>query len=305
MLFPIHIIFLLGFSPLVSGLLKKIKALMQSRQGPPLLQSYFDLAKWLRKGVVLGEPETWLFVIAPAVQWALILSAALFVPMICTRAPLGWAGDLFMVIGLLVGGKIFATLAALETASAFGGMGASRELTFSGLAEPGLVMALLTAAAAAHSTNFEMIVSSFSSSLLSQLAPAYILALVSFMIILLVENTRLPIDDPATHLELTMIHEAMILDQSGPLLALSEWAASMKLFLFFTILVNVFFPLGLTADITLIAIVLFMAKILMAALLLAVSESVLARLKLFNNANWIAAANAMAALGFFSLFFAQ
>jgi formate hydrogenlyase subunit 4 len=292
---------LLAIAPLLRGLIQKMKAAFQCRQGPPLLQGYADLAKLLRKETVRSESTSWVFVAGPRVYFATVLAATLFVPVVFAGAPLERAGGLLVFVGLLALGRFALATAALDTGSPFGGMGSSREMTVSALAEPALMLSLFTVALWGGSMN------------LGELArttivrgptahPSDILAAAALFLVLIAEAGRVPVDNPATHLELTMIHEAMLLEYSGPDLALVLWASALKELIFMTLLVNLFLPLGLTAttgfpDLA-VAGIAFSVKLFLLAVAVTMVESTNAKLRLFRVPEFMAAS---LGLGFLAL----
>ena len=219
---------LLALSPLLTGLIRNWKAKLQNRRGPRVWQPYFDLAKFLRKDMVISEHASWVFSITPYVLFLTALSAGLMTPMVTALAPMSLLGGALALIGLLGLGRFFLALGGLDPASAFGGMGSSREMTLSAIAEPAMMLAIFTVAIAAGSTNLSQIVLASQMPGWKFLDPSHALAFAAMFIVLLAETGRLPIDNPATHLELTMIHEAMLLEYSGRYLALIEWGASIK-----------------------------------------------------------------------------
>src|SRR5438552_4998661 len=221
-------VLLLALAPLVSGCIKNWKAKLQNRRGPPVWQPYFDLAKFLRKDMVISEHASWIFRAMPGVLFISTLLAGLMVPLVSVSAPLRLFGGALAFVGLLALGRFFLALGGLDPGSAFGGMGSSREMTISAIAEPALMLAIFTVAIAANSTNLSQVVLSQQAPGAQFLNPAHLLAFAALFIVLLAETGRIPVDNPATHLELTMIHEAMILEYSGRYLALIEWSASLK-----------------------------------------------------------------------------
>src|SRR5436189_5425388 len=236
---------LLAVAPLLETVIKRMKARLQNRQGPPLLQGYYDLAKLLRKEPVRSETASWVYVAGPRVYFAAAVAATSLVPVLIAAGPLEAAGGILLLVGTLALGRFALATAALDTGSPFGGMGASRDMTIAALAEPALMLGLFTSALAAGSLNLGGLVRN-----VLQHGPAFhpsdLLAFAGLFIIVIAETGRIPVDNPATHLELTMIHEAMILEYSGPYLALIEWGASLKQLVLMTLLINSFFPFGLS-----------------------------------------------------------
>src|SRR6516165_3046063 len=239
---------LLALSPLVTGCIRNWKAKLQNRRGAPPWQPYLDIIKFLRKDMVISEHATWIFSAAPYVVLVSSLLVGLMVPLVTTQAPLSWFGGALAVVGLLALGRFFLALGGLDPASAFGGMGSSREMTISAIAEPALMLAIFTVAIAAGSTNLSQMLLAAQGPTWKLLNPAHVLAFAALFIVLLAETGQIPIDNPATHLELTMIHEAMLLEYSGRYLALMEWGASIKQLVLMTILANVFLPVGIAAE---------------------------------------------------------
>ena len=231
----LQLILLLLLAPLVSGCIKNWKAKLQNRRGPPIWQPYFDVIKFLRKDMVISEHVSSVFSFAPYVVFLTSLVVGLMVPMVTAQAPLSLFGGALAVVGLLALGRFFLALGGLEPASAFGGMGSSREVAVAALAEPTVMVAVFALALRANTTNLGAIVERVSAEPLLAVNAGHLLAFVAFFIVMLAETGRLPVDNPATHLELTMIHEAMVLEYSGRHLAMIEWASAMKLLVFLTL----------------------------------------------------------------------
>src|SRR5437899_2222159 len=246
----LQILLLLALAPLVSGCVRNWKAKLQNRRGPRVWQPYLDLVKFLRKDMVISEHASWVFSLAPYVVFFTSLLVGLLVPMYTTRAPLSVFGGILAVIGLLALGRFFLALAGLDPGSAFGGMGSSREMTIAAIAEPALMLAIFTVAITAGSTSLSQMLVAAQGPTWKLLNPAHVLAFAALFIVLLAETGRIPVDNPATHLELTMVHEAMILEYSGRYLALIEWSASVKQLVLMALLVNIFFPIGIPAHCT-------------------------------------------------------
>ena len=240
---------LLAAAPLLKTLIKKMKARLQNRQGPPLLQGYRDLAKLLGKESVRSDTSSWVYVAGPRVYFAAAIAASTLVPVLISAAPLEAAGGILLLVGTLALGRFALATAALDTGSPFGGMGASRDMTIAALAEPALMLGLFTSALAAGSMNLGALVRGLLHQGLS-FHPSDFLALAGLFIILIAETGRIPVDNPATHLELTMIHEAMVLEYAGPDLALVEWASALKELLYMTLLVDLFMPVGIATHAT-------------------------------------------------------
>jgi formate hydrogenlyase subunit 4 len=300
---------LLTLAPFLSGCIKNWKAKLQNRRGPRVWQPYCDLAKFFRKDMVISEHASWLFSAMPFVLFLSTLLAGLMVPMVCVQAPLSLFGGALAIIGLLALGRFFLALAGLDPASAFGGMGSSREMTISAIAEPALMLAIFTVAITAGSTNLSEMLMAAQGPTWRLLNPAHVLAFAALFIVLLAETGRIPVDNPATHLELTMIHEAMILEYSGRYLALIEWSASVKQLVLMALLVNVFCPVGIAADLSAAALGLsfasFLAKLLLLAAAVVLVETTNAKLRLFRVPDLLSTAFILATLALLSKFLFQ
>lgn len=276
---------LLLVAPLLKTIIKKMKARLQNRQGPPLLQGYYDLAKLLGKEPVRSETATWVFVAGPRVYFAAVLAATTLVPVLIAAAPLESAGGILLLVGALALGRFALATAALDTGSPFGGMGASRDMTIAALAEPALLLGLFASGLAAGSMNLGVLVRSLAHHGLSW-HPSDFLAFAGLFVIVIAETGRVPVDNPATHLELTMIHEAMVLEYGGPDLALVEWASAVKELLYLTLLVDLFLPVGIATSAApgalIVALLAWAGKIGLLAIAVTVVESTNAKLRLFR-----------------------
>ncbi len=270
---------LLIFAPLPLGVINKTKALFAGRVGPPLLQPYYDLARLWRKGFVFSRTTTWVFLAGPVVGLVVPLLAALLIPFGGLTAPISFTGDLILFVYLFGLSRFFTAAAALDTGSSFEGMGASREVTFSCLAEPTLLFSLLVLASGAKSLNLGAL---FGPQLAGQWqngsSASLGLIFVALFVVLLVENSRIPFDDPNTHLELTMVHEVMVLDHSGPALGMILYGAAMKLMVLSAMLVRIAMPVQTGS--LLFDLLIFLAGLLMLAVLIGIVESTMARLQL-------------------------
>jgi formate hydrogenlyase subunit 4 len=291
---------MVGLAPLATALVKKLKAYLQNRRGPPLLQCYRDLAKLLSKQPVLAEQASWVFRAAPYIIFAATALAAAIVPVILVDTPLSAAADVIALVALLALARFFTALAGMDVGTAFGGMGASREMTFAALAEPAMLMSIFVLSIAAHSTNLTVMIDTVLNAGLG-LRPSLAFALAALVLVAIAETGRIPVDNPATHLELTMVHEAMILEYSGRYLALIEWANQIKLLLFATLLLNLFFPWGmaLNADAAsmLIAATAWLVKLLVLFVLLALFETWMAKMRIFRVPEYLGLAFLLAILG--------
>ncbi len=299
-------ILLLAISPLVGGFIKTLKARMQTRRGPGLLQPYRNLYRLLRKGMVIPDTASWLFAATPYVVFLTAALAGLMVPMISTEAPLGLFGGMLAVVYLLGLGRFFLALGGLDTGSSFGGLGSSREMTLSALAEPAMMLAVFTVAIGANSTSLSEVARVAIGQEWRFLAPSQMLAAAALFIVLIAETGRIPVDNPATHLELTMIHEAMILEYSGPNLALIEWGASIKQLLLMTLLINSFWPFGLHAGWSLAGVLISLGYLLLKLMLLSCSivllETTNAKMRLFRVPELLAVAFTLGALALVATF---
>jgi formate hydrogenlyase subunit 4 len=294
-------------SPLLIGVIRKLKARLQGRRGATVFQPYADLRKLLLKEAVVSENTSWIFRFTPYLLATTMLLSALIVPVLTTRAPLGFMGNIIALMYLFLLGTFFLALAGLDAGSAFGGMGSSREVAIAALAEPTVLIAIFGIALRAGTTSLDGIVTRFAAEPLLMLNAGHLLAFIAFFIVALAENGRLPVDNPATHLELTMIHEAMILEYSGRHLALVEWAAGMKLFLFLTLLANLFFPWGValanTPTSLLSAFLALTVKLLLFAVAIALLETAVAKLRLFRVPELLAGSFTIALLAVVTAFF--
>ncbi|HEX4952713.1 MAG TPA: NADH-quinone oxidoreductase subunit H [Thermoanaerobaculia bacterium] len=275
-----HLALLLVLPPLLLGVINKTKALAAGRRGPPLLQPYFDLWKLLQKEVALSATTTWIFGLAPAVGLVTALAAGVLVPLGPFAAPLSFAGDFVLFSYLFALGRFFTAAAALDTGSPFEGMGAAREVGFAWLTEPAMLFAFLALARLSGSFSLDgMLRATEGGVWLEHTAPLVLIA-AGLLIVLLTECSRIPVDDPNTHLELTMIHEVMVLDHSGPLLALIEYGAALKLFVLEALLLHV---IAATAHVEgWLGLGLFTLGLLGLAAGIGIIESIMARLRLLH-----------------------
>jgi formate hydrogenlyase subunit 4 len=273
-------------APGLVGFVRWLKARLQNRQGAAPWQPYFELKKLFGKEMIISTNASWLFHATPYIVFTSAAAVTLLIPLIAVPLPFEPVGDLLMVVYLLLAGTFFLSLAGLDTGSAFGGMGASREMTIAAIAEPTLAVAIFGLAIGAGSTNLSHIVVGTLANPGVTISPGHMLAFAALFIVTLAETGRLPVDNPSTHLELTMIHEAMILEYSGRYLALIEWASGLKLLIFFSLLSNLFVPWGLATVITpaaiVIAILTLILKLAFFAIVIALLETRIAKLRLFR-----------------------
>ncbi len=302
-------VFLALIAPGLVGYVRWIKARLQNRRGAGMLQPYRDLRKTLAKQMVVAHSASWVFHLAPFVVAASVVTAAGLVPVVSAVHPADQIGDLFVLTALLMLSTVALALGGLDTGTAFGGMGSSREMTVAALTEPTLAVAVLSVALAAGSTSLGAITGAVLASPGSALGPGHVLAFAAFFIAMLAEAGRLPVDNPATHLELTMIHEAMLLEYSGPYLAVLEWAAALKLTLLFTLAANLFLPWGIARSPDALALatglITVIVKLTALATLLAVLETRIAKLRLFRVPELLALSFALALLAAASSFFTR
>ncbi|MFA7369403.1 MAG: NADH-quinone oxidoreductase subunit H [Kiritimatiellales bacterium] len=292
----IHIALLLIMPPLLLGVINKTKALFAGRRGPPVLQLYYDLIKLARKGVVISQVTTWVFTAAPVITLVAITLAGLMVPMGPFQSPVAFTGDLILFAYLLALSRFFTTTAALDTGSPFEGMGAAREVTFACLSEPALFFALLVLAKMSGSLVLTDMLHAPLTAGSQASAASLVLVAGGLFILLLAENSRIPVDDPNTHLELTMIHEVMVLDHSGPLLGLILYGAAVKLFVLSAVLLHIVFPFQSGSP--LLDWSLFIVEMLATAVAVGVVESVMARLQMRNVQHLLIAAILLCGFGF-------
>ncbi|HTN50856.1 MAG TPA: NADH-quinone oxidoreductase subunit H [Anaeromyxobacter sp.] len=290
----LHLLLLLAVPPLLPGVIARVKAIAAGRRGPPLLQPYLDLARLLRKGAVYGHGTTWVIKAGPLVSLAAALTAGLLLPLGARAAPLSFPGDVVAFAALLALARFFTVAAALDAGSSFEGMGASREASFGALGEPVLLLVLALLCVAAGGVGFAEVLEPVGDAGASAQHPVLLVAGVALFLLLLAENARIPVDDPNTHLELTMIHEVMVLDHGGPDLAFIQYGAALKLFLFAALLAHVALPFPAGA---LPGTALLLAAVLAVAAGVGVVESVMARLRLVRVPQLLVAAGALAALG--------
>ena len=291
----VQVVMLLALSPFIIGLVRKIKARLQCRRGAGVLQPYADLAKLFRKQPVVSSTTSWIFTATPYIVFASTLAAGLLVPIFVSQNPLNFAGNIIALVYLLALGTFFLILAGLDAGSTFGGMGSSREAIVATLAEPAMMLSIFAIALTAGSTNLSIIV--HKTALMEGIItapPPHLMALVAFFVVALAETGRIPVDNPATHLELTMIHEAMLLEYSGRYLALLEWAAGIKLLVFLSVIANVFAPWGIATSVTpaLVALgmIVYVVKVSGLAVVIGVIESMFAKLRLFRVPELLGAA---------------
>jgi formate hydrogenlyase subunit 4 len=291
----LHVAVAVTVPPLLLGVINKTKALFAGRVGPPVLQPYYDLFRLFRKGSVFSTTTTWIFRAGPVVALAALAIAALLVPFGQNPGPLSFTGDLILLAYLLGLARFVTASAALDTGSPFEGMGAAREVTFACLAEPAFFFGLLVMARLSHSLTLNELLGGAVNTEWSRTAAPLVLVVASWFIILLVENCRIPFDDPNTHLELTMVHEVMVLDHSGPAFGVILYAAALKLFLFAALIVRVAVPFA--TDNFALDWLLFGTAVAVLAIVVGVVESIMARLRLVSIPQLLVAAGLLSAFG--------
>ena len=286
-------------APLLLGLINRTKAFVAGRRGPPLVQPYRDVVKCLRRGAVYGEVTSWLFRLGPVVNLATLLAALMILPFGGVAAVLSFPGDLIVLAGLFALGRFLTVLAALDTGSSFEGMGASREVHFAALAEPALLVALAVLVRVTGALSLSEIYGAVTIATWARALPALALVAMTLVVLELVENTRIPVDDPTTHLELTMIHEVMVLDHSGPDFAYIQYAAALKLWSLGALLVGLVVPVrsgSLWLDGG--AALLGMAGL---AVVIGLVESAMARYRLTRVPQFIVGAATLSVVAFIAL----
>jgi formate hydrogenlyase subunit 4 len=291
----VHVLLVVGFPPLLIGVIARTKALFGGRIGPPLLQPYYDLAKLFQKGSVFSPTTTWVFRAGPVVGLVTPALATLMIPLAGAAAPISFTGDPILLAYLLGLGRFFTASAALDTGSAFEGMGSAREVTFSCLAEPAFFLGLLVLAKLSSSLQLGTMLGADLAQHWSSAGASLALVLVSWFIVLLVENSRVPFDDPNTHLELTMIHEVMVLDHSGPAFGMILYGAALKLFVFGALVVRLVLPLA--SGHPWLAWPAFAVAMLAVAIMIGIVESTMARLRLTHVPILLVSACLLSAFG--------
>jgi len=300
-----QMLLVLAIAPALTGITRKMRARLQRRSGPSIFQPYRDLRRLFGKDVVLADNSSWLFRAAPYLIFAATWVAAALIPTFQTGLLFSWTGDLIAIVALLGSARFVQAVAALDTGTSFGGIGVSREMMIASLAEPAMIMVVFTVALIAGSTQLSTIAAYMAD--IGSLRVSLAMALVALIIVALAENTRIPVDNPSTHLEVTMVHEAMLLEYSGRHLAMIELASSLKLLLYISIIACIFFPFGLiTGEAGLLAHVIALAtyllEVIIMSLLLAVLETVIAKMRVFRIPNLLGIALMLGLLGTLLMF---
>jgi formate hydrogenlyase subunit 4 len=296
----------LALAPALTGLIRKVKARLLRRRGPPLLQPYRDLLRLLRKEVVLADNASWLFRVTPYLIFAGTWVAAALVPTFARGLLFSWSADLIAIVALLGSARFFLALAGMDVGTSFGGIGSSREAMIATLAEPAMIMIVFTLALLAGSTQLS-VVAGFMLSPTMGLRVSLGLALIALVMVAIAENGRIPIDNPATHLELTMVHEAMVLEYSGRHLAVIELASSLKLLLYVSLIACIFAPWGLAPlrahfVAQLGAAAIYVGKLAVGGVLLAVFETTIAKMRVFRVPDFLGVALMLGLLGALLMF---
>jgi formate hydrogenlyase subunit 4 len=305
----VQVAIVLAIAPLILGVTRKVRARLLRRIGPPVLQPYSDLWKLMHKEAVLAHNASWVYRVAPYAMFAATWVAAGLVPTYAHSLAFSWAADLIAIVALLGTARFALALAGMDVGTAFGGIGSSREMLIASLAEPAMLLVVFTVALVAGTTQLSAVASHMMSAAVG-LRVSLGLGLFAFVMIAIAENARIPIDNPATHLELTMVHEAMVLEYSGRHLAMIEAAAALKLTLYFSLLICMFIPFGLAsagASVPALALgmAVYLAKMLMLAVLLPIGETAVAKMRVFRYPVFIGSAFAAAVLAVFLLFVSQ
>jgi formate hydrogenlyase subunit 4 len=289
-----QMLLVLLLAPLFTGFVRKVKARLLRRQGPPLIQPYLDLMRLMRKEVVLADSASWLFRINPYLVFAATWVAAALVPTFRTDLLFSWSADLIAIIALLGSGRFVLALAGLDVGTSFGGIGSSREVMIASLAEPAMIMIVFTLALIAGSTQLSTMAEFMASSAVG-LRVSLGLALIALVMVAIAENGRIPVDNPATHLELTMVHEAMVLEYSGRHLALIELSSWLKLILYVSVIACLFAPWGLApagagATALAVGVAAYVVKLAVGGFLLALFETSIAKMRVFRVPEFLGAA---------------
>jgi formate hydrogenlyase subunit 4 len=290
----VQMLLVLLLAPLFAGFVRKVKARLLRRRGPPLTQPYFDLIRLMRKDVVLADSASWLFRVIPYLVFAATWVAASLVPTFRTGLLFSWSADLIAIAALLGSGRFFLALAGLDVGTSFGGIGSSREMMIASLAEPAMIMIVFTLALIAGSTQLSTM-SAFMASPAVGLRVSLALALIALIMVAIAENSRIPIDNPATHLELTMVHEAMVLEYSGRHLALIELASWLKLVLYVSLIACLFAPWGIESSgaalpALALGIAAYIAKLGVGGVMMAFFETSIAKMRVFRVPEFLGAA---------------
>ncbi len=301
----IQMVLVVALAPLLLGLVRKLKARLTRRQGASLIQPYRDMLRLMRKDVILAENASWLFRAVPYLVFGATWVAAALVPTFAIGLQFSWAADMIAIVALLGSARFFLALAGMDVGTSFGGIGSSREMMFATMAEPAMLLTVFAVALVAGSTQLSTVSAVLSSGV--GLRVSLGLGLVALVIVALVENARIPVDNPATHLELTMVHEAMILEYSGRHLAMIELAAALKLLLYISLIGCIFFPWGMASQSAglpayLFGFAIYLGKLTIGGVLLAIFETSVAKMRVFRVPDFVGIALMLGLLGTLLLF---
>ncbi|HEY4774036.1 MAG TPA: NADH-quinone oxidoreductase subunit H [Xanthobacteraceae bacterium] len=302
----VQTVLVVAIAPLILGITRKVKARVLRRIGPPVLQTYFDIWKLMHKEMVLAHNASWIYRVAPYLVFAVTWVAAALVPTYCTDLLFSWSADLIVIVALMGTARFALALAGMDVGTAFGGIGSSREMMIASLAEPAMLLIVFTLALVAGTTQLSAIAALFTNTPVG-LRVSLGLALLALICVAIAENARIPIDNPATHLELTMVHEAMVLEYSGRHLAMIEAAAAVKLVLYFSLIACLFVPFGMATEerslsALAVGLLAYLAKMTVLAALLPIGEASVAKMRVFRYPIFLGSAFAAAALAVFLLF---
>ena len=296
----LQIVVVLLAAPLVQGVIKKTKARLQNRIGADVVQPYRDIMKYLKKDAVIAKDASWLTRWTPYICLAVVLCIALLVPTVVVQPPLSFTGDIILIVYLFAMMRFFLAITALDSGSAFGGMGSSREMVMSAICEPALLLAVISVILSVGTTNVGDVVGILATRQWDFFNYGYWLNWLAFVIVIIAETGRIPYDNPDTHLELTMIHEAMMLEYSGRYWGILHWALLIKQTLLFTIFINLFMPWGIATELNasamVISLVIYLIKLIAVGILLAAIETIYAKIRLFKVPKLLASSMALSIL---------
>jgi formate hydrogenlyase subunit 4 len=302
----LQMVLVVAVAPLLTGYIRKVKARLVRRRGAPIIQPYRDLLRLMRKEVIIPDTASWLFRVVPYLVFSSMWAAAALVPTFVTGLPFSWSADLVAIVGLLGGARFFLAIAGLDVGTAFGGIGSSREMMIASLAEPAMMMIVFTVSLLAGTTQLSSIADFMLTNNVG-LRVSLGLALIALIMVGIAENARIPVDNPSTHLELTMVHEAMVLEYSGRHLALIELTASLKLLFYMSLLACIFMPWGIATPLhepfgIVIGIASYVAKLALCGFLLAVFETSVAKMRVFRVSEFLGGALMLGLLSVVLLF---
>lgn len=304
----LQMLLVVAVAPMLVSVVRKVKSRLTRKQGAPLVQPYRDLIRLMRKDVVLAENASWLFRVVPYLVFAATWVAAALIPTFATGLQFSWTADLIAIVALLGSARFFLALAGMDVGTSFGGIGSSREMMIASMAEPAMMLIVFSLALVAGSTQLSTVVQ-FMASPQVGLRVSLGMALVALVIVALAENARIPVDNPTTHLELTMVHEAMVLEYSGRHLAMIELSSALKLLLYISLIGCIFVPWGIAdsdADASFaaygVAVLLYLIKLSVGGVVLAVFETSIAKMRVFRVPNFVGIALMLALLGTLLLF---